>query len=95
MAGHTAVDTVPSGVRLDVARREARVNFRAIKAMSTSVDPPRAAVTGLLREGCGVIPEIKQVAHPVSSIRTSPTTLRLAGHTSLPATLSPTATRGR
>lgn len=68
MAGHTAVDTVPSGVRLDVARREARVNFRAIKAMSTSVDPPRAAVTGLLREGCGVIPEIKQVAHPVSSI---------------------------
>ena len=50
---------VVAGVLRDVAKREAAVSFREIKARSRAMRPTRDARAALLRGGCGVIAEIK------------------------------------
>lgn len=54
----TASDVV-AGVLHDVAKREAIVPFQDIKARSREMGPTRDARAALLRDGCGVIAEIK------------------------------------
>lgn len=62
MQAAEAVDSVVTGVLRDVARREAAVPFREIKARSRDMEPTRDARAALLRPGCGVIVEIKRTS---------------------------------
>ncbi len=55
-----ALDGLVATVLADVARREAVVPFKEIKARSRDTAPARDAYGGLLRHGCGVIAEIKR-----------------------------------
>ena len=52
--------SVVAGVLADVARREARLPFKEVKARSRDMAPTRDARAALLRHGCGVIVEIKR-----------------------------------
>ncbi|WP_175934753.1 indole-3-glycerol-phosphate synthase [Corynebacterium sp. Marseille-P4321] len=60
MAAPGAVDSVVAGVLEDVAKREAQVPFKEIKARSRDMAPTRDARAALLRNGCSVIVEIKR-----------------------------------
>ncbi|WJY68352.1 indole-3-glycerol phosphate synthase TrpC [Corynebacterium auris] len=62
MPATEAVDSVVDAVLRDVARREASVSFRDIKARSREMEPTRDARGALLRSGCGVIVEIKRTS---------------------------------
>ena len=52
--------SVVAGVLADVARREARLPFKEVKARSRDMAPTRDVRAALLRHGCGVIVEIKR-----------------------------------
>ena len=60
MPAPSALDDVVAGVLRDVAKREAAVSFKEIKARSRDMAPTRDARAALLRHGCGVIVEIKR-----------------------------------
>lgn len=62
MPATEAVDSVVDAILRDVARREASVSFRDIKARSRDMEPTRDARGALLRSGCGVIVEIKRTS---------------------------------
>lgn len=55
-----ALDGIIATVHAEVARREAVVPFKEIKAKSRDTEPARDAASALLRRGCGVIAEIKR-----------------------------------
>ncbi|WIM69044.1 indole-3-glycerol-phosphate synthase [Corynebacterium breve] len=61
---HTAstVDRIVSGVLADVAKREAQLPFKEVKARSRDMGPTRDVRAALLRPGCGVIVEIKRTS---------------------------------
>lgn len=61
----TVLHQIAAGVRRDVAARQAQVSFRDIKALSTSVPPPRDALGALVAMGCGVIAGITR-ATPIT-----------------------------
>lgn len=62
MVTTTSVDSIVAGVLADVAKREAEVPFQEIKAQSRDMAPTRDAREAILRQGCGVIVEIKRTS---------------------------------
>ncbi|MBC3185273.1 indole-3-glycerol-phosphate synthase TrpC [Corynebacterium sp. zg-331] len=56
------VDPIPALARRHLSLREARLPFPEIKARSRDAAPARDAVAALLRDGCGVIPELRGLA---------------------------------
>ena len=60
MPAPSTLDDVVAGVLRDVAKREAAVSFKEIKARSRDMAPTRDVRAALLRHGCSVIVEIKR-----------------------------------
>lgn len=78
MPATSALDSVVEAVLSDVAKREAIVPFKEIKARSRDMAPTRDARAALLRHGCSVIVEIKRnspVFGPTGASGTSVDTL--------------------
>ncbi|WP_018297030.1 indole-3-glycerol phosphate synthase TrpC [Corynebacterium lubricantis] len=62
MTALSNVSDIVSGVLADVAKREAEVPFQEIKAQSRDMAPTRDVRAAILRQGCGVIVEIKRTS---------------------------------
>jgi indole-3-glycerol phosphate synthase len=67
--GGSVLDSIVEGVRIDLAEREASVDFAEIKRRAAGAVPPRDVMAALRAPGIGVIAEVK---------RSSPSKGRLA-----------------
>jgi indole-3-glycerol phosphate synthase len=56
----SVLDSIVEGVRVDLAAREAAVDFTEIKRRASSAVPPRDVMAALRAPGIGVIAEVKR-----------------------------------
>lgn len=67
----TVLDSILDGVREDVAARESVIDLATIKAMAADAPPPLNAAAALVKDGIGVIAEVKRASpskgnlHPI------------------------------
>ncbi len=62
MNSPTVLDSIIEGVREDVARREAAVDFRSVKAAAKAAPAPIDATAALRQPGIAVIAEVKRAS---------------------------------
>ena len=58
--GGSVLDSIVEGVRVDLAAREAAVDFTEIKRRAAGAIPPRDVMAALRAPGIGVIAEVKR-----------------------------------
>lgn len=58
----TVLDSILDGVREDVAARESVIDLATIKAMAADAPPPLDAAAALVKDGIGVIAEVKRAS---------------------------------
>ena len=58
--GGSVLDSIVEGVRIDLAAREAAVDFAEIKRRAAGAIPPRDVMAALRAPGIGVIAEVKR-----------------------------------
>jgi indole-3-glycerol phosphate synthase len=74
----SVLDSIVDGVRVDLAAREAQVDFAEIKRRSAAAPGPRDAMTALRAPGIGVIAEVKRRSPSKGDLATIPDPAELA-----------------
>ena len=74
----SVLDSIVAGVRVDLAAREAMVDFGEIKRRSAAAPSPRDAMTALRAPGIGVIAEVKRRSPSKGDLATIPDPAELA-----------------
>jgi len=76
--GGSVLDSIVEGVRVDLAAREAAVDFAEIKRRAAGAVPPRDVMAALRAPGIGVIAEVKRSSPSKGKLATIPDPADLA-----------------
>ena len=76
--GGSVLDSIVEGVRIDLAAREAAVDFAEIKRRAAGAVPPRDVMAALRAPGIGVIAEVKRSSPSKGKLATIPDPADLA-----------------
>jgi indole-3-glycerol phosphate synthase len=76
--GGSVLDSIVDGVRVDLAAREAAVDFAEIKRRAAGAAPPRDVMAALRAPGIGVIAEVKRRSPSKGDLATIPDPADLA-----------------
>ena len=76
--GGSVLDSIVEGVRIDLAAREAAVDFAEIKRRAAGTVPPRDVMAALRAPGIGVIAEVKRSSPSKGKLATIPDPADLA-----------------
>jgi len=76
--GGSVLDSIVDGVRIDLAAREAAVDFAEIKRRAAGAVPPRDVMAALRAPGIGVIAEVKRSSPSKGKLATIPDPADLA-----------------
>jgi indole-3-glycerol phosphate synthase len=76
--GGSVLDSIVEGVRVDLAAREAAVDFTEIKRRAAGAIPPRDVMAALRAPGIGVIAEVKRRSPSKGDLATIPDPADLA-----------------
>jgi indole-3-glycerol phosphate synthase len=76
--GGSILDSIVEGVRIDLAAREAAVDFAEIKRRAAGAIPPRDVMAALRAPGIGVIAEVKRSSPSKGKLATIPDPADLA-----------------
>jgi indole-3-glycerol phosphate synthase len=76
--GGSILDSIVEGVRIDLAAREAAVDFAEIKRRAAGAVPPRDVMAALRAPGIGVIAEVKRSSPSKGKLATIPDPADLA-----------------
>jgi len=77
-SGGSVLDSIVEGVRIDLAAREAAVDFAEIKRRAAGAVPPRDVMAALRAPGIGVIAEVKRSSPSKGKLATIPDPADLA-----------------
>ena len=77
-SGGSVLDSIVEGVRIDLAAREAAVDFAEIKRRAAGTVPPRDVMAALRAPGIGVIAEVKRSSPSKGKLATIPDPADLA-----------------
>ena len=77
-SGGSVLDSIVEGVRVDLAAREAAVDFAEIKRRAAGAVPPRDVMAALRAPGIGVIAEVKRSSPSKGKLATIPDPADLA-----------------